>query len=135
MSTAASFSVNFPREMISSNSSPPLQILPSLKLYDLLCHNVVAFLVLEELVHLDNVGMVLHSKWLPLAYQATEDVDLIEEHLLLVLVHVALLEHFDRALGAGLSVLAHPDLSEGAYVGRIARAYRSRGACRCGSSL
>jgi hypothetical protein len=60
MSIAASFSVNFPLAMISSKSSPPLQILRQLETFEiLLSHNVVSFLILEELVHLDNVGMVL----------------------------------------------------------------------------
>ena len=63
MRTAASFSVNLPLAIISSNSSPPLQILEKLRITKgLLSHNVVALLVLEELVHFHNVGVVLISK-------------------------------------------------------------------------
>ena len=46
-------------------------------------------------------------------YNFLEDVDLVEEHALLVLVHVALSEDLDGSLGAGLSVHAHTDLSKG----------------------
>ena len=41
-----------------------------------------------------------------------EDVDLVEEHTLLIVVHMALTEHLDSTLGAGLTMHAHTDLSE-----------------------
>lgn len=61
---AASFSVNFPLAMISSKSSPPLQILhvSQIGVKGLLSDNVVPLFVLKELVHFHNVGMVLNSR-------------------------------------------------------------------------
>ena len=44
-----------------------------------------------------------------------EDVDLVEEHTLLVVVHVTLAEHLNSTLGARLSMHAHTDLSESTY--------------------
>ena len=46
-------------------------------------------------------------------YDFFEDVDFVEEHTLLVLVHIALSEDLDGSLGTGLSVHTHTDLSEG----------------------
>ena len=46
-------------------------------------------------------------------YNFLEDVDLVEKHALLVVVHVALAEHLDGALGARLAVHAHTHLTEG----------------------
>ena len=71
MRTAVSLSLNFPRWRTSSKSSPPLQILYVLRLIympekelhiDLLGNKVVTFIILEELVHLDDVGMILDSQ-------------------------------------------------------------------------
>jgi len=45
-------------------------------------------------------------------YNLLEDVDLVEKHALLILVHVALPEHLDGSLRVGLSVDAHADLAE-----------------------
>lgn len=62
---AASFSVNLPLAMISSKSSPPLQILETListlEGLALLSNDVITLLVLEELVHLHDVGVVLEE--------------------------------------------------------------------------
>ena len=61
--TAASFSLNLPRDRISSNSSPPLQILDaSDKNESLLGNKIVAFGIFKELVHLHDVGVVLCSE-------------------------------------------------------------------------
>lgn len=49
-----------------------------------------------------------------MTYNVLENVDLIEEHSLLIVVHVALAEHLDSTLGARLSVHAHSHLAEGA---------------------
>ena len=49
------------------------------------------------------------------AYNFLEDVDLVEKHSLLILVHVALSEDLDGSLGIGFSVDAHTHLSEGTY--------------------
>ena len=46
-------------------------------------------------------------------YNFLEDVDLVEEHSLLVLVHVALSEHLHSSLGIGLSVDTHAHLTKG----------------------
>ena len=46
-------------------------------------------------------------------YNFLEDVDLVEKHALLVVVHVALAEHLDGALGARLAVHAHAHFTEG----------------------
>ena len=48
-------------------------------------------------------------------YDFFEDVDLIEKHSLLVVVHVALTQDFDGALGTWLSVHTHAHLSECAW--------------------
>ena len=64
MSTAPSLSVNLPRCKISSKSSPPLQILrqnlvSNISVLDLLGDEVVSLVILEELIHLDDVWMIL----------------------------------------------------------------------------
>ena len=64
--TAPSLSVNLPRCKISSKSSPPLQILrqnlvSNLNVKYLLGDKVVSLLILEELVHFDDVRVVLHE--------------------------------------------------------------------------
>ena len=88
----------------------------------LLGHEVVSLLVLEELKHLDDVGVLLHKsivtktskkQWRG-TYNVLEDVDLVEEHTLLVLVHVALAEHLDGTLSARVSLHAHAHLAESA---------------------
>ena len=48
-------------------------------------------------------------------YNFFKDVDLVEEHTLLVIVHVTLTEYFDGTLGARFSVYAHTDLSKSTY--------------------
>ena len=79
MITAVSCSLSLPRSMISSKSSPPLQILPkhkalsSMLMHDwedqrihifsnLLCDDEETFVVLEELVHPHDIWMVLFIK-------------------------------------------------------------------------
>ena len=67
MSTAPSLSENLPLWRISSKSSPPLQILSKTRLGQsnvghLLSDEVVTLLVLKELVHLDDVGVILEKK-------------------------------------------------------------------------
>ena len=47
-------------------------------------------------------------------YDLLEDVDLVEKHALLVLVHVALAEHLNGTLRTRLSVHAHSHLAESA---------------------
>ena len=47
-------------------------------------------------------------------YDAFEHVDLVEEHALLIVVHVALAKHFDGALRARVSVHAHSHFTKGA---------------------
>ncbi len=67
MSTAASRSENLPRVKISSKSSPPLQILQKkqinsgleVEINDLLSDEVVTLVILEELVHLDDIWVIL----------------------------------------------------------------------------
>ena len=53
--------------------------------------------------------------WLGRTYDFLEDVDLIEKHALLVVVHVALSEDFNSALSARLSMHTHAHLTESAY--------------------
>ena len=48
-------------------------------------------------------------------YDFFENVDLIEKHALLILVHMGLTENLDGALGTRLSVHTHADLTEGTY--------------------
>jgi hypothetical protein len=45
-------------------------------------------------------------------YDFLENIDLVEKHALLILVHVALSQHLDSTLSAGLSVDAHAHLAE-----------------------
>ena len=47
-------------------------------------------------------------------YDFLKNIDLVEKHALLILVHVRLAEDLDGALGTRLSVHAHADLTEGA---------------------
>ena len=46
-------------------------------------------------------------------YNFLEDVDLVEEHSLLVLVHVRLAQHLNSSLSTAVSVDAEADLTEG----------------------
>jgi len=71
---------------------------------------VVTFLILKELVHLDDVGVVNFLK----------NVDLVEKHALLVVVHMALAKNLDCALGTRLSVHAHAHLSKRACTENLA---------------
>ena len=48
-------------------------------------------------------------------YDVLENVDLVEEHALLILVHVALAKHLHCTLGARLSVHTHAHLTKRAY--------------------
>ena len=52
--------------------------------------------------------------WQSSTYNFLEDVDFIEKHALLVVVHVALTEHLDGTLSARLSVHTHAHLTESA---------------------
>lgn len=56
--TAASFSENLPLAIISSKSSPPLQIL-EMSAKSLLSDDVVSLFILEILVHFDNIRVIL----------------------------------------------------------------------------
>jgi len=67
-----------------------------------LSHKVVALLILEELVHFDDVWVI----------DSFENVNFVEEHTLLVVVHVALSQNFYGALSSRLSVNAHTHLTE-----------------------
>ena len=57
---------------------------------------------------------VLMMCWQSSTYDFLEDVDFIEKHALLVVVHVALTEHLDGTLSARLSVHTHAHLTESA---------------------
>jgi len=67
-------------------------------------NEVVSLLILEELVHLDDVGVI----------DLLENVDLVEEHALLILVHIALSQDLDGPLGVRLSVHTKTHLTESA---------------------
>jgi hypothetical protein len=67
-----------------------------------LSDDIVALLVLEELVHFYYVWMI----------QLFEDVDLIEKHLLFLFIHGGLSQHLDGSLGVAVLVNADSDLSE-----------------------
>ena len=66
--TAPSLSENLPRCKISSKSSPPLQILRQNLVINecfrgyLLGDEIVSLVILEELVHLDDVGVILDKR-------------------------------------------------------------------------
>ena len=47
-----------------------------------------------------------------MTYNVLENVDLIEEHSLLIVIHVALAEHLNGTLSTRLSVHAHAHLTE-----------------------
>ena len=47
-------------------------------------------------------------------YDPSQNVNFVEKHLFLVLVHVGLAEDLDGALGVGVPGYAHPDLTESA---------------------
>jgi len=67
--------------------------------------DVVSLLILEELVHLQDVWMV----------QIFQIVDLIEEHLLLILIHVWLTEDLDSSLSATFSMYADSNFTKGSW--------------------
>lgn len=48
-------------------------------------------------------------------YNFLENIDLIEEHTLLVVVHVTLAENLDGTLSSRFSVNAHANLTKGTY--------------------
>ena len=48
-----------------------------------------------------------------MTYNLLQNVDFVEKHTLLILVHVALSQNLDSSLSIGLSVNAHADLSKG----------------------
>ena len=51
-------------------------------------------------------------------YQFPQDVDLIEQHFLLVIVHMALSQYFNSTLGSSLSMDTHSHFSECTYMVR-----------------
>ena len=57
------------------------------------------------------LGTIFCSVW---TYDFLEDINLVKEHALLIVVHMALSENLDGALGTGLSVNAHSHFTEGA---------------------
>ena len=65
--------------------------------------NVVTLLIFEELVHLQNVGMI----------EILEIVDLIEKHLLFIIIHVRFSEDLDGSLGPRFTMNANSDFSKG----------------------
>lgn len=75
-----------------------------------LSDQIVSLLVFEELVHFDDVGVV----------NFFENVDLVEKHALLVVVHVTLAEDLDSALltynpeerPSAAQALMHPWITE-----------------------
>lgn len=105
MMLAASRSLNVCCSEMRSKSSPPLQSLKKLagQSGHLLCDEEVALVVLEELVELENVGVV----------HALEDADLRLEFVLLVLFKELLIYDFDGSEGLGLLVETLPYLSIG----------------------
>merc|ERR1712166_622814 len=64
--------------------------------------DVVSLVVLEELEHLYDIGMI----------QLFENVDLIEEHAAFIFVHVALLQDLNGSLGGCVTVDTHSDFTE-----------------------
>ena len=83
---AASRSLNVCCSEMRSKSSPPLQSLKKLEQSGhLLCHEEVALVVLEELVELQNVGVV----------HALQDADLRLQFVLLVLFQELFVYYFD----------------------------------------
>jgi hypothetical protein len=67
-----------------------------------LLHDVVAFVVFEELEHLDNVGVI----------QFLKNVNLVEEHAAFILIHVRFTEHLHGTLCCSLAMHAHSNLAE-----------------------
>ena len=49
-------------------------------------------------------------------YQVSQYVDFVEEHFLLVFIHVALSEDLNCSLSACITVYTHPNLAEGTYL-------------------
>lgn len=50
------------------------------------------------------------------AYDFLKNIDLVEKHALLVLVHMALAENLHCTLGAGLAMHTHSNFTKSAYV-------------------
>jgi len=67
--------------------------------------NIISFLILEELVHLDDVGVI----------NSLENVDLVEEHSLFIFVHMRLAQDLDSSLSTGVSMYAESDLTESTF--------------------
>jgi hypothetical protein len=65
--------------------------------------DVVALLILKELVHFEDIGMV----------QVLQVVYLVEKHLLLIVVHMRLPQHLHCSLCSTLPVNADSYLSKG----------------------
>ena len=59
--------------------------------------------------------MFVFAEWLEDTYDFFKNVDLVEEHALLIFVHVALPEDLDGSLRAGFSVDAHADFAKGTF--------------------
>jgi hypothetical protein len=74
------------------------------------CDDEEVFVVLEELVDLDDVGMVLLNTS---DYQPFENFDFTQNSLELLFCGIVLEDNLDRSDLAGLSLDALPDLSEG----------------------
>ena len=55
---------------------------------------------------------MIHLFWSVGTYNFLEDIDLVEKHTFLVVVHMALTENLNSTLGTRLSVYAHTHLSE-----------------------
>ena len=70
-----------------------------------LCNNVHVLLILEDLVHLDHVGVV----------QMLQYLNLVLLDLLFVIAHSAYLQYLHCSLSAKLSVDAHTNLTKCSY--------------------
>ena len=114
-----------------------MQILKIRPFKNLLSNDVVPLLVLEVLVHLHDVRVVLlYSKIISLikdtkgikvkaliilTYQLSKNIDFVEEHFLLIFVHVTLAQNFNGSLCASFSMNAHSHFSERTYAKELAQ--------------
>lgn len=73
---------------------------------DLLGDDVVSLLILEELVHLNDVRVVDFS----------EDADLIQKHSFIFFTHVCLSHNLNSPLSIGGLVQADSNFTEGTYI-------------------
>ena len=84
----------------------------------LLSNYVISFVVFEELVHFDDIRMILDTENSQHEYQASynlfEDINLVEKHAFLVVVHGILFEDFDGPLNSRLLVHNDPYFSKSA---------------------